>query len=134
MLRFDRVLAPSGKARFKRKPKAVAGVANAELTCVGEALLHADNELSSLLVLGSKVMGEKNFVLLSFTVDTVDGKRSSKLQEWFQVVDGSDLSLSVKFVSKILAAEEVLPLFRKKVLKRNVTKVKNMDRMRFALR
>jgi hypothetical protein len=122
MLRFDRVVAPLGKARYKRKAKAVSAVANAEATCIGEFLLHAKSEevlkgkrnvLSSLLLLDKKVQDDKNYVLLSFTVDTIDTKRSSKLEQWFQVVDGETLTLSVEDTSKIVASEAPIITRRK---------------------
>jgi hypothetical protein len=125
LLRFDRVAAPLGKARYKRKAKAVSVTANAESSCIGEFLLSASdtkaarasgcahtNALSSLLILEKKEVDGKNFVLLSFTVDTADGERSSKLQNWFQVVDGHSLSLSTADVSRIMASEKVFLLKR----------------------
>ncbi len=108
MVRFDRVAAPIGKARYKRGVKAVSAVANAGESCIGEFLLHADNALSSLLVLDRKVESGKNLVLLSFTVDTMDRKRSAKMKQWFQVVDGDTLTLSVDLVAQIVAAETPL--------------------------
>jgi hypothetical protein len=107
--KFDRVMAPAGSARYKRKAKTVVGVANAESTCIGEFLLHADNQLSTLLVLDKKVEDGNNFVLLSFVVHTVDGVKSAKLQEWFKVTDGNSMSMSAAVVSRIMAAEKVAP-------------------------
>jgi hypothetical protein len=112
MLRFDRVKAPAGQARYKRSSKAVFGVANAEQNCIGEFLLQAENELSSLLIVESKAEDGKNFVLLSFTVDTMDGKRSDKCQKWFQVVNGSGMSVSVQLVSELMANGKSVPLIR----------------------
>jgi hypothetical protein len=107
--KFDRVVAPAGSARYKRKAKTVVGVANAESSCVGEYLLHVDNELSSLLVLGKKEENGNNFVLLSFVVHTVNGVKSAKMQEWFKVTDGNAMSMSAAAIAKIMAAEKVAP-------------------------
>jgi hypothetical protein len=108
-VKFDRVLAPAGKARNKRKAKTVVGVANAEDTCVGEFLLHADNQLSSLLVLDKKVEDGNNFVLLSFVVHTINGTNSAKLQQWFRVIDGNAMTMSTAVIGRIMAAERVAP-------------------------
>jgi hypothetical protein len=105
MLRFDRVVAPDGQARNKRKAKAVVGIANATCTSIGKQLLHAENALSSLLVLDTKVEGDASSVLLSFTIDTYDGARSAKRQCWFQVVEGVKLTLSVEFIAEVMANE-----------------------------
>jgi hypothetical protein len=110
--KFDRVMAPAGSARYKRKAKTVVGVANAESTCVGEFLLHADNHLSSLLVLDKKEEDGNNFVLLSFVVHTVDRAKSAKLQKWFQVTDGNAMSMSTAVIARIMAAEVAPTLLR----------------------
>jgi hypothetical protein len=107
--KFDRALAPEGSARYKRKAKTVVGIANADDTCIGEFLLHAENQLSSLLVLGKKVEDGHNFVLLSFGVHTVDGVKSAKLQEWFKVTDGNAMKMSTEVIARIMAAEKVVP-------------------------
>jgi hypothetical protein len=104
-LRFDRVVAPEGQARNKRKAKTVVGIANATCTSIGKQLLHAENALSFLQVLDTKVEGDVSSVLLSFTIDTCDGARSAKRQCWFQVVEGVKLTLSVDFVAAVMAKE-----------------------------
>ena len=120
MLRFDRVIAKPGQARYKRKAKAVLCIANADNNCIGEFVLHANTEeqqanaLSKLLVLESKIEGDKNFVLLSFTVDTVDGLRSQRIQQWFQVVVGDKLTLSTEFISRFMVSEKVGPRLQMK--------------------
>jgi hypothetical protein len=107
--KFDRAITPVGSARYKRNAKTVVGIANADDTCIGEFLLHAENQLSSLLVLDKKVEDGHNFVLLSFVVHTVDGVKSAKLQEWFKVTDGNAMRMSSAVIARIMAAEKVAP-------------------------
>ncbi len=100
--RFDRVPAPEGEAKYKRKPKVVVGLANRDQTSIGKSLLNSANELSNLLVIDRRSKDNEDFVLLQFTVDTVDFKGSAKKQHWFKLVDGAELQLSRSLISKLM--------------------------------
>lgn len=86
MFRFVRVDAPLGDARNKRRAKAVLGIANCDKTSIGNSLLTAINELSSLKILARRREESDDQVLLLFSVDTIDGKRTELMEEWFSVV------------------------------------------------
>lgn len=113
-LRFDRAPTPLGKAKYKRSAKSIKALLNQEVASIGKGLLTATNPLSALSVLSSDCVDGKPMVLLSFTIDVADKKRSEKMQEWFYVVDGKNLTLSCNFVSKKCAAAGFDPLVHKK--------------------
>jgi hypothetical protein len=117
-LRFERVQANDGAARYRRGPKAVQGLANCDQTSIGRELLTAKNVLSSLKIVESSCVDGKEAVLLEFTVDTVDRKGSQMLQQWFPVVDGRELKLSRMLVSKLMAEVKTLLAMKSKQVAR----------------
>jgi hypothetical protein len=118
ILRFSRVDAPEGKARYKRSAKVVNGIANCDVTSIGKDLLSAGHELSALKIIDRRMSGTEESVLLAFTVDTVDRAGTDLIQHWFPVVDGNELKLSSQFISKLMSDSSAVIAIRTVVSQR----------------
>lgn len=110
MLRFNRVPATEGFARYKRQPKAVSCIANCSETSIGKDLLTTESKhgLANLDVTDRRILDGKESVLLTFTVDTLDRKGTGLKQHWFPVVEGCELKVSDRLVNKFMSDSSVL--------------------------
>ena len=88
MLKFDRVQAEIGKAKYKRKPKTLRCVqpSTASVNKINSSALSAANPLSSLLILDSDVCEGRERKLLKFALLGVTNVLSAS-QHWFEIDD-----------------------------------------------
>lgn len=109
-VRFDRVQAEAGEARYKRQAKQVVAKINANSSIISKDLLTASHKLSVLRVIQEESVGDVHRVKLSFSICGADKTKAVKKMHWFNVdADRSGVvELDNLFVSELMAESPML--------------------------
>ena len=107
MIKFDRVKAPEGDAKYKRKPKSLRCLmpSSSSTNIINPSSLSASNPLSNLLVVQSETVNGRERKLLQFTLLGHQDTQPT-VQDWFDIeetVPNGYVVLSSQLLDKLNA-------------------------------
>jgi hypothetical protein len=88
MIKFDRAIAATGEAKYKRKPKTMRCImpASSNVNMINPSSLTSSNSLSNMLVLQSDILNGRERKLLQFALLGHEHMQQSH-QDWFELDD-----------------------------------------------